>query len=351
MSYVLKRKNTMIDVRLLEKYISSGLNILVTGEAGTGKTTMIQSAAKNLGWNMKYYSTSTLDPFADLLGIPVPNMGRQTVDYFRPRELDNADIVFFDELNRADIMVLNAVFEIVQFKSINGEKLDKLKCVVAAINPVSSGYATRELDIALRDRFDLFLESAPEPSWEYFRGRYGEQYARVGFELYQEYLDRRRDENLDYFSPRRLDKMLAIFQTFPVIDTLKGVVPSHGSIDFDDWSQRLKGNGSVITIVAAELEERIGPTRKAIKGNFGHSDNAKKEILEVYKMVKVVQHSIWSQFKRELAVALNKNIAGPEDLNYWSPILEDFSPEDWTFLTKDWPTSKALAAAQAVGEN
>lgn len=331
--------------------MASGLNILLTGQAGTGKTTMLQAAAKELGWNMKYFSTSTLDPFADLIGIPVPNQGRKTVEYFRPRELDDADVVFFDELNRADLMVLNAVFEIVQFRSLNGEKLEKLKCVVAAVNPVAEGYATRDLDIALRDRFDLYLESDPNPSWTYFRKRYGEHYARAGFELFQEYNDRRsKGEDLEYFSPRRLDKMLSIFQQFPVVDTVKGVVPAKGTINFNLWAKHLGDSiGVVSTPVADDIDERIRLVRKALRTNYGHNMHAKKEILNVYNMAKIAEHPHLPVLKRELAHSLNEVVTGREDLTFWLGLIKDLSDPDFAVLVKDWPQAKALTAIQVSG--
>jgi len=53
-------------------------------------------------------------------------------------------MLFFDELNRAHPKVLNAVFELVQFRSINGDKLPRLQCVIAAINPPGAGYHVQE---------------------------------------------------------------------------------------------------------------------------------------------------------------------------------------------------------------
>ena len=63
-----------ISVPKLQAYMEAGLNVLITGPAGTGKTSMLKQASANLGWTMKYYSVSTLDPFADLVGISQPNL-------------------------------------------------------------------------------------------------------------------------------------------------------------------------------------------------------------------------------------------------------------------------------------
>ena len=98
-----------ITVQQLKQYMEANKNILIAGEAGTGKTEMLKAAANELNLKMKYYSSSTLDPFADLVGIPVPNTSTKLVEYYRPREIDEAQVIFFDELNRADPKTINAV--------------------------------------------------------------------------------------------------------------------------------------------------------------------------------------------------------------------------------------------------
>ena len=152
----------------LKKAVHAGLNILLEGPFGVGKSSIIFSVAEELGLRMKYFSASTLDPFADLVGVPVPVMEDQTrrLIYVRPDYIQQAEILFFDELNRAHPKVLNAVFEIIQFHSINGETLPHLRSVIAAINPASAGYHVQELDPALLDRFHLHLHVAFEPNLE-----------------------------------------------------------------------------------------------------------------------------------------------------------------------------------------
>jgi MoxR-like ATPase len=97
-----------ITVQQLKQYMDASKNILIAGEAGTGKTEMLRAAAGELGLSMKYYSSSTLDPFADLVGIPVPDQVKKVVEYYRPREIDEAEVIFFDELNRANPDVTQA---------------------------------------------------------------------------------------------------------------------------------------------------------------------------------------------------------------------------------------------------
>lgn len=234
-----------VTVAQLKTYIDADYNVLIQGPAGTGKTAMLKEACKELGLRMKYYSASTLDPFADLVGIPVPDKETKRVEYYRPRDVDEADVVFCDELNRADSKTLNALFEMIQFKTINGEPLPKLKCVVAAINPVEDGYNTEELDIALLDRFDIYLETTPKFDVPYFKSKYGADYARAGAEIFREYQEsykqgaRSKNNKLGYLSPRRMDKLMEIYQKFPTPKTVSSVLPSDVLISPRQCSQTL----------------------------------------------------------------------------------------------------------------
>lgn len=141
-------------------YAEHDLNVLLIGSHGIGKTIITKGIAEKLGLQFKYYSASTLDPFSELIGIPVPQENK-TIEYYRPEELQNAEFVFFDELNRAHPRTLNAVLEIIQFKSINGVPLKNLKIIWAAINPPGEDYQVEELDPVLVDRFHIHITMVP----------------------------------------------------------------------------------------------------------------------------------------------------------------------------------------------
>ena len=136
-----------------------GFNALLVGPHGVGKTSMIMSVARDLGLVAKSFCASTLDPFADLIGIPVPidKNGDKTMEFVRSDSVNQAELMFFDELNRAHPKVLNAILEIVQFKTVNGERLPRLKCVFAAMNPAGDRYHCESVDPALLDRFHIHI--------------------------------------------------------------------------------------------------------------------------------------------------------------------------------------------------
>lgn len=199
-----------------EQYLDADLNVMLIGLHGVGKTEEILRLVKARGLKLKYYSCSTLDPYTDLVGVPVPvkdpETGQEYLKMIRPREVDEAEFIFFDEFNRADPKVHNAIFEIIQFGSINGEKLPNLKCVWAAMNPPGDDYKVEELDPALIDRFDVFVECNPAPSVQYMTNDAGlpKPIAQALYTWWKDHNSARRGlEN--YISPRRLVKIGQVY--------------------------------------------------------------------------------------------------------------------------------------------
>lgn len=218
--------------------IEKGYNILLSGLHGIGKTFAVMQAMEDLEWDMKYYSTSTLDPYVDLVGVPVPvdnDDGTKRLQMVRPEDINNVDAVFFDELNRADPKTLNAVFEIVQFRTINGEPLPRLKSVIAAINPTDGAYNTEELDPALIDRFHLFFQIDPRSPKAYLKQKYDSGLVDAFILWWSNHKSGKREY---YCSPRRLEYMIDIYSRTNSFDLLKRSVP-HGTVM--DWAM-LKSN-------------------------------------------------------------------------------------------------------------
>jgi hypothetical protein len=149
-------------VELAKKY----KNVLLTGGGGVGKTTICSYIKKLLKLKTKYYSCSTLDPWADVTGIPIPD--GDFLKYCRPKEMQDAEWIIFDELPRSHQKVQDAVLELIQFKSINGVKLPNLKMVWGMRNPAGGIYHNPELDPVLIDRFHSRITLIANPSIDYY---------------------------------------------------------------------------------------------------------------------------------------------------------------------------------------
>jgi hypothetical protein len=192
-----------------DQFLANDMNVMLVGLHGVGKTEDILRLVRSQGLKIKYYSCSTLDPYTDLVGIPVPQEdedGVKRLEMIRPRDIDEAEFIFFDEFNRADAKTLNAIFEIIQFRSINGEPLPNLRCCWAAMNPPGDDYQVEDLDPALVDRFDAFVDVTPKPSVRYMERHLPRPIAQALYSWWSDHNQSRRGiEN--YVSPRRLMKM------------------------------------------------------------------------------------------------------------------------------------------------
>jgi len=352
--------NMSISVAQLKTYIKTDLNVLIVGPAGTGKTAMLQEACEGLGLRMKYYHAATLDPFADLIGIPVPDQETKTVEYYRPHDVDNAEVIFCDELNRASTQTTNAIFEMIQFRSINGEPLPKLRCVVAAMNPVEDAYDTDELDIALLDRFDVYLNAPAQVHAEYFIKKYGRDYARVGIEIFNEYQadynapQRSKDNKpIGYFSPRRLDKLMDIFQKFPTPQTVSVVLPHNVILNNKMIANKFNialGNQPAPSPEKSKEETHTEFLDQYYQSDISYRRNIKQapKLVEAYKWVVAKRdQSMAASIRDHLAVDLNQQVGVDKIVGNFKLIIQDFDDKQLEILMNKWNYTKMRKFSQS----
>lgn len=206
----------------LDFAIKNNKNVLIVGEAGCGKTTMIRECFNRFGLvenkTWKYYSTPTLDPWINFVGVPQEKKNAETsyLDFIRPLEIASGQMeaFFFDEYNRAATEVKQAVMELIQFKSINGLKFPKLRCVWAAINPfsdTSDTYDTAMLDKAQKDRFQMWFYAKSKIDIPYFTREFGEKAAKIVAGFWNKLPPEMQEE----VTPRRMEEACRIAEVNP----------------------------------------------------------------------------------------------------------------------------------------
>lgn len=340
---------TTLTVSSLKNYINAGLNVLISGVHGVGKTAKLVEATNSLGLKMKYYSASTLDPYTDLTGIPVPNTENKTVEYFRPHAIDEAEVIFFDEINRADPKTLNTLLEIILNHSINGEPLPKLKAVVAAMNPVTEDYNTDELDKAIMDRFQIFLSADAEIDTAYFVTRFGDSVGTAAVAWWNEYHtavkrsqgNAGRGNVVPYLSPRRMEMVVAAYLAISNRQTVADCLPP----EITDASVAVNIYRTLKAAVDAEKNQATGGFESKVKAitNAPIADQRKDETgLAAGKLLAAgLPDELRARLASSLAIALNGARKSPETIMAnFGEVVKVMTPTNIGELTTGWNPGK-----------
>lgn len=168
----------------------SGVNVLLIGRGGTGKTARVEAWAKRRGVNLVQKDAKTLDP-SDLGGIVGRKYDQEGNISNRATKLSNDEfdqldkpnsVLFLDELNRAPEDVAGSLLTLINNHTVNddeqptGKRLLKgFLFTVAAINPPKPGNKVNELDNPMRSRFGAVeVDSDPDYQLQFFRKHYGD---------------------------------------------------------------------------------------------------------------------------------------------------------------------------------
>jgi len=142
-----------------EEYV----NVLVVGEAGTGKTARIKAWAQARDVNLFSKKAGNID-MGDLGGALGADQDTKTAVKYATSEFDALDrpnsVLFLDEFNRASGDVRGTLLTLINNHEIedarqpgNVRVLENMMFTIAAINPSDYSRFTDELDAAELDRF------------------------------------------------------------------------------------------------------------------------------------------------------------------------------------------------------
>ena len=147
--------------------LPADITILIRGNHGIGKSDLARQLAKNIKASENHKRFPVIDrrlsqmTEGDLIGLPATAGGvtRWCPPDWYKLACDEPCFLFLDELNRASTEVMQAAFQIVLDRELNGHKLHPQTRVMSAIN-TGGAYTVNEMDPALLDRFwvvDLVL--------------------------------------------------------------------------------------------------------------------------------------------------------------------------------------------------
>ena len=144
--------------------------LCLLGAPGIGKTEGIEAFAKRHDRNVVHIIASQILP-TEVSGMTMPNQETHSMDVFdhaRLGHLRDGDVLFFDELLKGQVQVLNACLTLIQERRMmSGRRLPDV-LIVAAANPLAS---PQQLPLEVRQRFMFVEVQFDEDSWcDYMRG-------------------------------------------------------------------------------------------------------------------------------------------------------------------------------------
>lgn len=142
---------------IARSFIRSGLNLLVVGEPGIGKTAILKQAAADEAADLHIWHPSVSEP-TDYKGLPVYRGGEfaEFLAYGALALLTNVDkrtVVFLDDLGQATPAVQAALMQLLHERAINGQRISDLVTFVAATNGRSHKAGVTGLLEPVKSRF------------------------------------------------------------------------------------------------------------------------------------------------------------------------------------------------------
>lgn len=133
--------------------LPSRISVLLRGDHGIGKSQAVFQLGEHFGLQVIDRRLSQMSE-GDMIGLPKVDDG---VTKFLPPDwymeaCNHPRVLFLDELNRATPEVMQAAFQVVLDRQLNGNRLHPDTRVFAAVNS-SFNYTVNEIDPALLDRF------------------------------------------------------------------------------------------------------------------------------------------------------------------------------------------------------
>jgi hypothetical protein len=127
--------------------------ICIWGKHGIGKTEIVESMARENGYQFAYIAPAQFEEMGDLIGMPTIEH-EQTV--FRAPEWvpteEGPGILLIDDVNRADDRILRGIMQLLQNYELVSWKLPKGWHIILTANPDGGDYSVTPMDDAMLTR-------------------------------------------------------------------------------------------------------------------------------------------------------------------------------------------------------
>jgi len=177
--------------------IRTGGNLMVFGQAGTGKTECALQAVAESEYQGVYLNLSVLEA-PDLIGLPIIVDG--VVEYASPKMLPRKDrhpkmcVLVVDEIDKAKPELQNPLLELFQFRSVCGTELS-IHAIIATGNLPDEGAFSQPVSHALTNRCKVYKVSHSFEAWRDWAQNTGLNPLVIGFlSKNQEFLSRKSVE-------------------------------------------------------------------------------------------------------------------------------------------------------------
>lgn len=157
---------------VIDLAFGAGHVVCLVGEAGIGKTQLTQQIAKSKDWHYHAFFAAHVER-EDLTGIPYPDEDGGAYKFLVEKNIwsiiNNCKptLLVFDEWNRGDKAVMNAIFTVMEDRRFGSKILPDHIHILACMNPSEGAYLVNEAekDPAFRRRLCFVAVQVNETVW------------------------------------------------------------------------------------------------------------------------------------------------------------------------------------------
>tara|TARA_Y100000310_G_scaffold33824_1_gene31964 strand:- start:5337 stop:6407 length:1071 start_codon:yes stop_codon:yes gene_type:complete len=317
-----------IDIKNFVKVAAAmpaSITIQMVGAHGIGKSALVYQIAEEIGLKVVERRISQMSD-GDLIGLPDLSNGTTTFaspDWFVDC-CENARCLFLDEINRGTPEVMQASFQLVNARELNGRKLHPETRVFAAVNP-DGEYSVTMGDAAFRDRFASYLLEPTLEDWL--------DWAKGPGEIHPILVDfiRQNPRHLEHEGSQEPDKVYPSRRSWEKVNTAlsaNDLMDEPSSPLFYHLTRGLAGNEASIAFVEHAKNFEMVLSAEDILDRFDEvKDRVEKATADQLNgfIEKVVDHSgdnTWTGSQVKNAGKFGKALGGELLIAFWNKLSD-----------------------------